>query len=272
MQNIELIKGDCLEKMKDIPDESIDMILCDLPYGTTQCKWDTIIPFESLWKQYNRVIKKNGAIVLFGSEPFTSKLINSNLKGYREKITWIKHKPSNFACANYMHMKYCEDIIVFGYKKPTFNKIMQIRNSDRVRQMQNGKSKKWNTVRNDGNEVSMQTQYEPKDWNDYNANLKNPMDYIIYPTVVSNSKEKVNHPTQKPVDLLEYLIKTYSDEGETVLDNTMGSGSTGVACININRNFIGIELDNNYFNISVNRVNTYIKDNKLEQINLEINS
>ena len=268
---VNLIKGNCLEKMKDIEDKSIDMILCDLPYGTTKCKWDIIIPFDKLWEQYNRVIKDNGVIVLFGSEPFTSQLINSNIKAYKEKLTWIKHKPSNFACARFMHLKYTEDIVIFAYKSHTFNKQLQPRKSERIGQMQKGNSKKRYTVRNDGNEVSMNTQYEPKDWADYDANFKNPMDYIQIPSVVNNSKEKVNHPTQKPVALLEYLIKTYTNEGETVLDNCMGSGSTGVACINTNRNFIGIELDDTYFNITEKRVNTYIEENKIEDVKLNIN-
>ncbi len=256
VNNMQLYKGDCLEVMKGIEDKSIDMILCDLPYGTTKCKWDIVIPFNELWEQYNRVIKNDGVIVLFGTEPFTSKLVCSNLKGYKEKLTWIKHKPSNFARANFRHLKYTEDIVVFGYKKSTFNKQMQPRKSERVKNMQKGKSKKWNTVRRDGNEVSMTTQYSSREWSDYDASFKNPMDYIEIPSITSNSKEKTNHPTQKPVALLEYLIKTYSNEGELILDNCMGSGSTGVACANTNRNFIGIELDKNYFNIAKERINT----------------
>ena len=268
---VNLIKGNCLEKMKDIEDKSIDMILCDLPYGTTKCKWDILLPFESLWEQYNRIIKDNGVIALFGTEPFTSQIINSNIKAYKEKLTWIKHKPSNFACARFMHLKYTEDIVIFAYKSHTFNKQLQPRKSERIKQMQKGNSKKHYSVRKDGNEVSMNTQYEPKEWSEYDANFKNPMDYIQIPSVVNNSKEKVNHPTQKPIALLEYLIKTYTNEGEIVMDNCMGSGSTGVACLNTNRNFIGIELDDNYFNIAKNRINTYIEDNNLENIKLNIN-
>ena len=255
---MKLYKGDCLEIMKDIPDKSIDMILCDLPYGTTKCKWDVIIPFDKLWNQYNRIIKDNGVIVLFGSEPFTSQLINSNIKAYKEKLTWIKHKPSNFACARFMHLKYTEDIVIFAYKSHTFNKQLQPRKSERVKQMQKGNSKHHRSARNDGNEVSMTTQYEPGDWNDYDADFKNPMDYIQIPAVVSNSKEKVNHPTQKPVALLEYLIKTYTNKGEIVLDNCMGSGSTGIACLNTNRNFIGIEQDDKYFNIAKERIENHV--------------
>lgn len=252
--------GDCLELMKDIPDKSIDMILCDLPYGTTKCRWDVIIPFDKLWEQYNRIIKNGGVIALFGTEPFTSQLINSNIKAYKEKITWIKHKPSNFACARFMHLKYTEDIVIFAYKSHTFNKQLQPRKSERIKQGQKGNTKKRYTVRDDGNEVSMNTQYPPKSWNEYDADFKNPMDYIEIPSVVNNSKEKVDHPTQKPVKLLEHLIKTYTNEGETVLDNCMGSGSTGVACINTDRNFIGIEKDEKYFNIAKERIENHNKE------------
>lgn len=222
--------------------------------GTTQCKWDSVIPFDEMWDRLNKLIKPNGAIVLFGREPFTSELIHSNLKGYREKLTWIKHKPSNFACAKFMHLKYTEDIVIFAYMKPTFNKQMQPRKSERVKQLKKGNAKNWRSSRKDGNEISFQTDYEPRSWEVYDSEVKNPMDYIEIPAVASNSKEKTIHPTQKPVTLLEYLIKTYTDEGELVLDFTMGSGSTGVACMNTNRKFIGIELEEKYFDISVDRI------------------
>ena len=248
-----LVHADCLEAMKYIESKSIDMILCDLPYGTTACKWDTIIPFEPLWEQYKRIIKDNGVIVLFGTEPFTSQLINSNINAYKEKLTWIKHKPSNFACARFMHLKYTEDIVVFAYKSHTFNKQLQPRKSERVKQAQKGNSKSRYTVRNDGNNVSMNTLYPPKDWSDYDANFKNPMNYIEIPSVVNNSKEKVDHPTQKPVKLLEYLIKTYTNENETVLDNTMGVGTTCLAAKELNRKFIGIEKEPKYFEIACQR-------------------
>ena len=260
--NVQLFKGDCLEVMDKLieKDVKVDCILTDPPYGTTTSKWDSIIPFDDMWERINNVIKPNGTIILFGTEPFTSKLITSNIKAYKEKIVWIKHKPSNFACARYMHLKYTEDVVVFGYKRLTFNKQVQPRVSPRIKEMQRGKSMKCYTVRNDGNEVSMGTQYEPKSWNEYDADFKNPMDYIEIPSVVSNSKEKVNHPTQKPVKLLEYLIKTYTNENELVLDFTMGSGSTGVACVNTNRNFIGIEKDDNYFEIAKKRIEEVRED------------
>ena len=154
---------DCLEGMQRIPDDSIDCIICDPPYGITQCKWDNIIPFDRLWEQYNRIIKENGAIVLFAGEPFTSLLICSNLSMFREKLTWQKHKPSNIGNAKYMHLKYSEDIVVFANGKCTYNPQMQKRISDRVRQAQKGNSKQWRTNRGDTQEVSFTTQYEPRD-------------------------------------------------------------------------------------------------------------
>ena len=207
-----------------------------------------------MWEQLKRIIKPNGAIVLFGAEPFTSVLVLSNVSSFREKLVWVKHKPSNFACGRYMHMKYSEDVIVFVKGKPTYNPQMQERKSDRVAQMQKGMSKKWNTVRKDGEEVSMQTQYAPKEWQEYDPKLKFPSNILEIPAVASNSKEKVNHPTQKPVALMEYLIKTYTNENETVLDFTFGSGTTGVACVNTNRKFIGIEMDDHYFDIGSKRI------------------
>lgn len=248
---------DCLEGMKRIPDKSIDCIVCDLPYGTTRCKWDNIIPFDRLWEQYKRIVKANGAIVLFAGEPFTSLLICSNLSKFREKLTWQKHKPSNIGNAKYMHLKYSEDIVVFSNGKCTYNPQMQKRVSDRVRQAQKGNSKQWRTNRKDTQEVSFATQYEPRDWHSFNADLKYPSNVITIPSVVSNSKEKVPHPTQKPVALLEYLIKTYSNEGETILDNCMGSGTTAIACMNTGRNYIGFELDKEYYDLSIKRIKEY---------------
>ena len=253
-ENIWLMQGDCLERMKEIEDGSVDMILADPPYGTTACKWDSVIDLDKMWEQLKRIIKPKGNVVMTATEPFTSVLCISNLVNLREKLVWVKHKPSNFACGKIMHLKYHEDIAVFSGKKPTYNPQMQVRKSDRIAQMQRGKSKKWNTVRDDENEVSMQTQYESKDWVEYSAEMKYPSTVIEIPAVGSNSLEKVNHPTQKPVALMEYLIKTYTNEGETVLDFTMGSGTTGVACKNLGRKFIGIELDENYFNIAKERI------------------
>jgi len=251
---IRLIHGDCLEVMVDIPDGSVDAVIADPPYGTTTCKWDSIIPLEPMWEQLKRVIKPNGAIVMTATEPFTSTLVVSNIKNLREKLVWVKHRPSNFACGKIMHLKYHEDVVVFCNGKPTYNPQMQVRKSDRVTQAQKGKSKNWNTTRTDGEEVSFKTQYGPKEWSDYDANLKYPSTVLEIPAVVSNSLEKTKHPTQKPVALMEYLIRTYTNEGETVLDFTMGSGTTGVACVKTKRDFIGIELDDGYFKIAEQRI------------------
>ena len=245
-----LINGDCLTVMKDIPDKSIDMVCCDLPYGTTACKWDNVIPFESLWEQYNRIIKDNGAICLFGSEPFSSKLRMSNLKHFKYDWIWEKHKPSNFALAKKQPLKYHETISVFYKKQCCYNPQMIPRESRRVQQGQLHNEIGISINKQQLNNLNNTTH----DYKIYDANLKLPSSIIKNPAVVSTSKENVGHPTQKPVALLEYLIKTYTTEGETVLDNCMGSGSTGVACLNTNRKFIGIELDQNYFEIAQNRL------------------
>ena len=237
--NIKLIKGDCLEVMKSIPDKSIDMILCDLPYGTTACKWDIIIPFKPLWEQYNRIIKDNSAIVLFGSQPFTSALIMSNLKMFKYEWIWEKDAGSNFATVKYQPMKEHENILVFGKGKTRYFPIMQERIGSR-------KGKETTTI-DSGRKDSVYGTQEGR------GILK--VGKLRYPRSIQRfNRERGLHPTQKPVKLLEYLIKTYTNEGELVLDNCMGSGSTGVACVNTNRNFIGMELDNNYFNIAKERI------------------
>lgn len=255
MPKYEIYNEECLEGMKRIPDRSVDCIICDLPYGTTSCKWDNIIPLDMLWKQYLRIIKPKCAIILFGIEPFTSEVVLSNKDMYREKLTWVKHKPSNIGNVKYMHLKYSEDIIVFSNGSCTYNPQMQPRISDRVRQGQKGNNKQWRKSRKDAQEVSFATQYAPRDWHSFNADLKYPSNVINIPAVVSNSKEKVSHPTQKPVTLMEYLVKTYSNEGDTVLDNCMGSGTTGVACMRTSRNFIGFEIEKQYFDIAAARIN-----------------
>ena len=235
---IDLRQGDCLEIMKDIPDKSIDMILCDLPYGTTACKWDIVIPFEELWAQYNRIIKDNGAIVLFGSEPFSSKLRMSNLKMYKYDWIWNKKRGTGFQIVRYKPMCNHENISIFYKKAPTYNPQMRDRQKPRI-------SKNKGTT----------NQFLVSGGKEYVG--KKPLTKKYPVTIIEfgndNQKEK-KHPTQKPVALLEYLIKTYTNEEETVLDNCMGSGSTGVACVNTNRNFIGIELDEKYFNIAKERI------------------
>ena len=255
----EILLGDCLELMKDIPNGSIDMILCDLPYGTTACKWDTIIPFDKLWEQYERIIKPNGAIVLTAKQPFTSKLVCSKIDWLRESLVWIKHKPTNFANGKYMHLNYTEDILVFGKGKPTYNPQMQPRKSERVKQAQNGSSKNWRSKPKTENEVAFSTDYEPREWTVYNADMKLPMNYIELPSVVSNSKEKKDHPTQKTVALFEYLINTYSNENDLILDNCAGSGTTTESCLNTNRQFIVMEKEQKYYDIILKRVGDFNK-------------
>lgn len=237
--NTVLLHGDCLELMQLIPDKSVDMILCDLPYGTTACKWDVIIPFDKLWKQYERVIKDNGAIVLFGSEPFSSHLRLSNLKLY--KYDWVWNKVNRFTGmlnSNKMPMLDHEDAMVFYKKQPTYNKQLR-EGSYKTRQFKGdrnmGTTGRVNIMPDVGRQV----------------NGLNPIRIISFP---SHTTKKCLHPTQKPVPLLEYLIKTYTNTGELVLDNTMGSGSTGVACVNTDRDFIGIEKDDKYFAIAQERI------------------
>ena len=247
-ENIKLFHGDCLEVMKDIPDKSVDMILCDLPYGTTECKWDKLIDNKSMWEHYNRILKESGNIILFASQPFTTKLIESNPKMFRYEIIWIKTRPTGFANANYRPMKKHENILIFtkaststaGNNHATYNPQGLIECERKVKRTSRGYQ---------GERQNSKDEYVSK--------------FTNYPTSIVEfpSEGKTVHPTQKPVDLLEYLIKTYSNEGEVVLDNCMGSGSTGVACINTNRNFIGIELDEEYFEVAKKRIeNTYSQE------------
>lgn len=239
-----ILKGDCLELMKNIPNGSIDMILCDLPYGTTNLKWDTIIPFDKLWEQYERLIKPNGAIVLTASQPFTSMLVMSNTKSFRYELIWEKTMPTGVAQSSYMPMKYHENILVFYKSKPTFNKIMAERSANgkvRAKTPIYGNSDKSNHV-NMGKQPAKQ----------YHPELVNPKSVLKFNSV-ANSNGKL-HPTQKPTELFEYLIKTYTNEGELVLDNTAGSCTTAIACLNTKRNYICMEKDENYYNIGLNRV------------------
>lgn len=232
--------------MSDIPDKSIDMILCDLPYGTTKCKWDSVIPFESLWEQYNRIIKDNGAIVLFAKQPFTTDLINSNRKLYKYELIWEKDKPTDFALANKKPMCYHENIEVFYKKQPTYNKQM-VEREGKGTWRYNFDISHANRTMHGTNKIYV----GKKEKENYDVKLKNPKSILYYDT---GKRQQLLHPTQKPLALCEYLIKTYTNEGEIVLDNCMGSGSTGVACINTNRNFIGIEIDEGYFNIAKKRI------------------
>jgi len=232
MSKIKLIQGDCLKRMDEIPDKSIDMILADPPYGTTACKWDSVIPLEPMWEQLKRIIKPNGAICLFGSEPFSSTLRVSNIKQYKYDWVWNKKQSGNPFLVKKQPLKIHENILVFGGK--TYYPQMQ-----RGRLRIKGGAKKENIKIFGVTDKKINDKY--------------------YPTTIINiancgNKDKKVHPAQKPVPLMEYLIKTYTNEGETVLDFTMGSGTTGVACVNLNRNFIGIELDPEYFKIAEKRI------------------
>ena len=233
MNQIQIKQGDCLELMKEIPDKSIDMILCDLPYGTTRNKWDSVIPLNKLWEQYERIIKDNGAIVLFSQMPFSAELVHSNLKLFKYEWIWQKDNGTGFLNAKKMPLKIHENILVFYKKLPLYNP-----------QMRTGfKPYKCKQGRHSTNYGA----YEQGHITESNGE-RYPIDIIEF------QKDSGLHPTQKPVALLEYLIKTYTNEGDTVLDNCMGSGSTGVACINTNRNFIGYELDEHYFQIAKERL------------------
>jgi site-specific DNA-methyltransferase (adenine-specific) len=249
-----LYKGDCLEIMPTLEAGSVDAIITDLPYGTTACAWDEVIPFAEMWREVKRVLKPNGAFITTANQPFTSALIMSRVDLFREEITWIKHKPSNIGNGKYMHLKYTEGILIFSDGTPTYNPQFQKRESDRVKQAQKGNSKNWRTNRKETQEVSFATQYKPREWSVYDADVKLPMNYMQLPSVVSNSDEKCDHPTQKPVALYRYLIRTYTNESETVLDITMGSGTTGVAAWMEGRKFIGIERDPKYFAIAEKRI------------------
>ena len=249
MELNKIYNEDCLEGMKRIPDGSVDMILCDLPYGTTACKWDNIIPLEPLWEQYKRVIKDNGAIVLTASQPFTSALVMSNPNMFKHEWIWQKTSASNFMSMKYQPAKKHENVLVFCKKAPTYNPIKDV--SDKK------------TSSNKGSEATSDV---------YGTNFNNARTYkdtgLRYPSSVrlfSNQIGELNntnrlHPTQKPVALFEYLIKTYTDECETVLDNCIGSGTTAIACMNTNRNYIGFELDKGYFDTANDRIGKHKRD------------
>ncbi len=237
MPDIKLIQGDCLEKMQDIPDGSIDAIITDPPYGTTACKWDSIIPLELMWEQYRRIAKKNAAIVLTASQPFTTALIASNMREFRYCWQWVKPYTTGFMNANKMPLRNTEDVCVFYRKLPTY-RPQGVKESGKKQVRRKDKD---STIYADmGLHAGEYTQA-----------------FTNYPrqTIEFGREGRTVHPTQKPVALMEYLIRTYTNEGETVLDNCMGSGTTGVACINTNRNFIGIELDEGYFKIAQDRIN-----------------
>ena len=241
---IQLIKGECLEAMKQIPTGSIDAIITDPPYGTTACKWDSVIDFDLMWEQLNRIIKPNGAIVLFGSEPFSSALRMSNIKNYKYDWIWNKVKSGNMFTVKYQPSKIHEIISVFN--NHNYYPIKEPKSKETIKRL-----KRKCTIK----KIKSDLYGETKNTIDYTG-FCYPRSIQIFNKEANNQyKKPVVHPTQKPVALMEYLIKTYTNENETVLDFTMGSGSTGVAAKNLNRNFIGIEQDQKYFNIAKNRIN-----------------
>ena len=252
---ITLLYGDCLERMKDIPDDSVNLIICDLPYGTTKCKWDTIIDMNKLWVHYKRIIKKpSGVILLFGQQPFTSILVSSNYEWFKYNIIWKKNKTTQFLLANYRPMKCTEDICVFSKggaaaaSKKTGNMTYNPQNLIPV------DIKKRNSKERIGKMLNQPHHLGPN--NKLTSNSEYSQKFTNYPTelIEFDIEYDTIHETQKPVKLIEYLIKTYSNEGETVLDNTMGSGTTGIGCKNTNRKFIGIELKEIYFKLSKQRI------------------
>ena len=249
--NYSLLFGDCLERMKEIPDGSVDLILTDPPFGTTKCSWDSLIPFEPMWNELKRIIKPNGAIVLFGAEPFSSLLRCSNIKDFKYDWVWEKSKATGFLNSKRQPLRAHEIISVFYSKPPTYTPQMTegVAYNKGVR-----KEQTQNDVYGSFDQVEVKSD-----------GLRFPRSVQYFKTAES---EGGFHKTQKPVALLEYLIKTYTQENETVLDFTFGSGSTGVACVNTNRSFIGVELDENYFNIAEKRIQEalYNKENNINAV------
>jgi site-specific DNA-methyltransferase (adenine-specific) len=248
----EILLGDCLELMKDIPNGSIDMILCDLPYGTTACKWDCVLPLEKLWIEYKRILKTNGAIVLTASQPFTSVLTCSNLDWFKYEWIWLKNQGSNFATVKYQPMKEHESILVFAKGKTIYNPIMQPRTKSAqerlkydITEYKGDKREVFGGLKDNGKNMS------------YNKEERNPASYQFF-EVVPRHKGTL-HPTQKPTELFEYLVKTYTNEGDLVLDNTAGSGTTAIACLNTNRQFIVMEKEQKYYDIILKRVGDFNK-------------
>lgn len=248
---IELYNDDCLKTMQTIPDHSVDLILCDLPYGVTACKWDTVIPFDELWRHYERIIKPKGNIILFGTGLFAYKLALSNEKLFRYELIWKKSKCGSPLTAKYMPLKKHENILVFGEAASKYNP-----------QLVEGTpyARKYTPLKKND------MQYGVKGGETDNEGTRHPITILDFPQKWRRQDQV--HPTQKPVELMEWLIKSYSDAGDTVMDNCMGSGTTGVACVNTDRNFIGIELNEEYFKIASNRINTAIEENKFTKADI----
>ena len=243
--NLWFMKGDCLERMKEIPDGSVDMVLTDTPYGTTACKWDSIIPLEPMWEQLKRIIKPNGAIVMTASQPFTTTLISSNMKMFKYEWIWQKAVGSNFAVLKYQPMKEHENVLVFSDGRHNYYPIKQPSKGSGSARLNYGNK---GSVNGEATGSLIFSGFTPET---YDKKMRNPSSVQYF-----NNREKCRglHPTQKPVALMEYLIKTYTNKGETVLDFTAGSFTTGVACVNLNRKFIGIEMDEKYYDIGTERV------------------
>ena len=268
-----IINGDCLEVMKNIEDKSVDMILCDLPYGTTGISWDVIIPFDLLWEQYERIIKDNGAIVLTASQPFTTKLIASNYKMFRYEWIWTKNNSTGFANAKKMPMKKHENICVFYKKIPTYNAqgLVELEkpktNKRKPRNTSSFVTSEYIDFRNKKYK-NIEEEFVISENNTSLYNKTFTQTHTNYPNSVLNFSQPSNktriHPTEKPLDLWEYLIKTYTNEGDLVLDNCSGSGVTAEACINTNRDFICIELDKNYYEKSIKRIETIYKNKTIK--------
>ena len=246
MELNKIYNEDCLVGMKKIPDGSVDCVICDLPYGTTVCKWDSIIPFKPLWEQYLRIAKKNAAFVLFAGEPFTSRLIMSNIKLFRQKLTWLKTRPTNVMNAKKQFMNWTEDICIFYRNLPVFNPQMRTDGKFTGKKIQH-----LNESRNSG----VHKGYHEKEGyiHESNCGLFYPKTVLEYSNVHQNQDDHF-HPTQKPVALIQYLIRTYTNEGDLVLDNCSGSGTTAISCIKEKRNFICFEKDETYWKKSVERV------------------
>ena len=232
--------GDCLSRMKEIPDRSVDMVLCDLPYGTTACKWDSVIPFKPLWDHYRRVCKRDAPIVLTASQPFTSSLLMSNPEAFRHEWIWEKSKASNFLLARKQPLKAHESVLTFCFGNPPY-----------YPQKTSGKPFKGDGRSKKGSKTDLVNNVPNPTFRNDNSGDRFPRSVQYF---VTAENEGCLHPTQKPVSLMEYLIRTYTNESEVVLDNAMGSGTTGVACMRTNRNFIGIEMDQNFFQIACDRI------------------
>ena len=255
MELNKIYNEDCLVGMKKIPDASVDCVICDLPYGTTVCKWDSIIPFKPLWEQYLRIAKKNAAFVLFAGEPFTSRLIMSNIKLFRQKLTWLKTRPTNVMNAKKQFMNWTEDICIFYRKLPVFNPQMRTDGQFTGKKIQH---------LNESRKKGVHNGYQEKEGyiHESNGGLFYPKTVLEYSNVHQNQDDHF-HPTQKPVALIQYLIRTYTNEGDLVLDNCSGSGTTAISCIKEKRNFICFEKDETYWKKSVERV-----ENEQQQLTL----